>query len=48
MPVTRFVGKWKVSQNRPAVDREGVVQGLGAMNDVNAAAMSRLVKEVDR
>jgi transcriptional regulator len=48
MPVTRLVGKWKVSQNRPAVDREGVVQGLDAMNDANASAMSRLVKEVDR
>jgi transcriptional regulator len=48
MPVTRLVGKWKVSQNRPAVDREGVVQGLGAMKDANASAMSRLVKDVDR
>ena len=47
LPVSRLVGKWKVSQNRPAVDREGVVRGLGAMNDANAAAMSRLVKEVD-
>jgi transcriptional regulator len=45
MPVTRLVGKWKVSQNRPTVDREGVVRGLGEMKDANAAAMSRLVKE---
>jgi len=45
MPVTRLVGKWKVSQNRPAVDREGIVQGLGAMKDANASAMSKLVKE---
>ena len=45
MPVTRLVGKWKVSQNRPAADREGVVQGLGAMKDANASAMSKLVKE---
>ena len=45
MPVTRLVGKWKVSQNRPPVDREGVVRGLGQMNDANAAAMARLVKE---
>jgi len=48
MPVTRLVGKWKVSQNRPAVDREGVVRGLSAMKDANASAMSRLVKDVDR
>ncbi len=45
MPVTRLVGKWKVSQNRPPVDREGVVRGLGEMTDDNAVAMSRLVKE---
>jgi transcriptional regulator len=45
MPVTRLVGKWKVSQNRPPVDREGVVRGLGQMKDANAAAMARLVKE---
>jgi transcriptional regulator len=45
MPVTRLVGKWKVSQNRPPVDREGVVRGLSEMNDANAAAMARLVKE---
>ena len=45
MPVTRLVGKWKVSQNRPAVDREGVVHGLGQMKDANAAAMAALVKE---
>ena len=28
MPVTSLIGKWKVSQNRPAADREGVAQGL--------------------
>jgi transcriptional regulator len=28
--VTSMVGKWKVSQNRPAVDRAGVVDGLRA------------------
>ena len=28
MPVTSLVGKWKVSQNRPPADREGVAQGL--------------------
>jgi len=48
LPVSRLVGKWKVSQNRPEVDRAGVVRGLAAMNDSDAAAMSRLVKEVDR
>jgi len=28
IPVTRLIGKWKVSQNRPARDRDGVVEGL--------------------
>lgn len=28
IPVTSLVGKWKVSQNRPAQDRDGVVEGL--------------------
>ena len=28
IPIARIEGKWKVSQNRPAVDRSGVVVGL--------------------
>ena len=28
IPIARIEGKWKVSQNRPAVDRAGVVAGL--------------------
>jgi transcriptional regulator len=30
MPITRLDGKWKMSQNRPAEDRAGVVAGLEA------------------
>ena len=26
--ITRIEGKWKMSQNRPAADRAGVVSGL--------------------
>ena len=38
-------GKWKVSQNRPAADRTGVVAGLRASADKpNAAAMADLVE----
>ncbi|HTJ07107.1 MAG TPA: FMN-binding negative transcriptional regulator [Caldimonas sp.] len=29
IPLTSLVGKWKVSQNRSAADRAGVVEGLG-------------------
>jgi len=39
-----LVGKWKVSQNRNAADREGAVAGLAALaaqgNDAQAAAMA--------
>ena len=28
IPLTRLIGKWKVSQNRSAADRDGVVAGL--------------------
>jgi transcriptional regulator len=28
IPITRLEGKWKMSQNRPAEDRTGVVEGL--------------------
>lgn len=28
IPLTRLVGKWKMSQNRPPQDRDGVVDGL--------------------
>jgi predicted FMN-binding regulatory protein PaiB len=28
IPIARIEGKWKVSQNRPAADRIGVVTGL--------------------
>lgn len=30
IPVQRMVGKWKVSQNRSAADRQAVAEGLGA------------------
>ncbi len=45
IPIARLVGKWKVSQNRPAKDREGVVEGLGRQGDATSAAMARLVRE---
>jgi transcriptional regulator len=44
MPIARLVGKWKVSQNRPPVDREGVVQGLLEQNREPAAAMAAWIR----
>jgi transcriptional regulator len=42
--VTHWAGKWKVSQNQPAVNRAGVVQALGDLGDAQAAAMAALVQ----
>ena len=38
IPLQSLVGKWKLSQNRPAPDREGVVQGLRALDDDGVAS----------
>jgi transcriptional regulator len=44
IPIARIEGKWKVSQNRPAIDQAGVVNGLrGGAGD--AEAMAHLVAE---
>jgi transcriptional regulator len=44
IPIARIEGKWKVSQNRPTVDRAGVVAGLrGSGGD--AEIMAALVAE---
>jgi transcriptional regulator len=45
IPVSRLVGKWKVSQNRSDADRSGVAEGLGQLNDTQAQAMAGLVAE---
>ena len=47
IPLTRLVGKWKVSQNRPAVDREGVVKALSGLGNDEARAMSGLVDNAE-
>jgi len=43
IPISRLVGKWKVSQNRPAADRAGVVDGLVQQGDDASRAMAELV-----
>ncbi len=42
--ISRMIGKWKVSQNRNAADRQGVVDGLRATHEVNARAIADLVQ----
>ena len=44
IPIARIEGKWKVSQNRPAVDQAGVVAGLRGNGD-DAEIMAALVAE---
>jgi transcriptional regulator len=45
IPIAKLIGKWKVSQNRPSADRDGVVKGLREMDSVDAIAMADLVKK---
>ena len=41
-------GKWKVSQNRNAADRAGVISGLDALGDEDSRAMAGIVRETSR
>lgn len=44
IPIARIEGKWKVSQNRPAADQAGVIDGLRGRSE-SADAMAALVAE---
>ncbi len=44
IPITRIEGKWKVSQNRPAADRAGVVAGLRGQGEL-CEPMAELVEK---
>ena len=48
LPIGRIEGKWKVSQNRPAPDREGAVRGLRERGGEANCAVARLVEERGR
>ncbi len=39
LPIARLEGKWKMSQNRPAEDRAGVVEGLAGDGEAELAAL---------
>ena len=45
IPIDRIEGKWKVSQNRPEVDRAGVVAGLRSEGGEATEVMAQLVAE---
>jgi transcriptional regulator len=42
--IERIEGKWKMSQNQPAANREGVVTGLQQQGDAAAMAMAGVVE----
>ena len=44
LPIARLAGKWKVSQNRPAQDREGAIDGLLREEGEAGAAMADLIR----
>lgn len=43
IPISRLAGKWKVSQNRPAEDRAGVIATLASRPDDQSQAMATLI-----
>jgi len=43
LPIARLEGKWKMSQNRPAADRAGVVAGLAREGGPEEAAVAEIV-----
>ena len=43
IPVHKMIGKWKVSQNRVATDRAGVVSGLQQQGGENPSAMAAVI-----
>ena len=43
--ITRLTGKWKVSQNQPAQNQAGVVNGLRATATTGALEMATLVED---
>ncbi|HEX2841271.1 FMN-binding negative transcriptional regulator [Hyphomicrobium sp.] len=45
MPISRFDSKRKMSQNRSAADRAGVIEGLAASENANDRAAAKFVPE---
>lgn len=45
LPISRLLGKWKVSQNQPAGNRQGVLSGLRAQGTPGAIALAEAVAE---
>jgi transcriptional regulator len=48
IPIARIEGKWKMSQNRPAQDRVGVVEGLVREGGPAEAVVAKIVAAVKK
>lgn len=46
--ISRLTGKWKVSQNQPAINRASVIEALRQRGDPNALDVAQLVEEASR
>jgi transcriptional regulator len=47
LPISRLEGKWKMSQNRPAQDRAGVIAGLAGESGEAQQEVGKIVREVN-
>jgi transcriptional regulator len=45
IPISKLLGKWKVSQNRKQSDRLGVAAGLESLGTDRSQAMAELVMQ---
>jgi transcriptional regulator len=48
LPIERLEGKWKMSQNRPEEDRQGVLEGLAREGGAREAAIAETIRAANR
>jgi transcriptional regulator len=48
LPIARLEGKWKMSQNRPAQDRAGAIEGLRSEGGADEAVVADAIAAADR
>lgn len=46
--ITKLTGKWKVSQNQPALNQAGVVEGLKSLSNSEAIKIATLVESASK
>lgn len=46
--ITKLAGKWKVSQNQPALNQAGVVEGLKSLSNSEATKVAALVEKASQ